>query len=120
MVITWNENFRKLTTSDQPRTRLVVGIGCGPWRLEMHLLGRAGMASSLCWMLHRGIWFEDLLQHRSTVERSSLNIRRASARLVLSMQSCTCEEMINNRNRSVVRDMKWSGEPSSRCDIQHI
>ena len=48
MVITWNENFRKLTTSDQPRTRLVVGIGCGPWRLEMHLLGRAGMASSLC------------------------------------------------------------------------
>ena len=52
MVITWNENFRKLTTSDQNGLIIV-------------------------WMLHRGIWFE---------------------------------EMINNRNRSVVRDMKWSAD----------
>eukprot|EP00397_Hematodinium_sp_SG-2012_P004975 GEMP01004991.1.p1 GENE.GEMP01004991.1~~GEMP01004991.1.p1 ORF type:complete len:1182 (+),score=262.89 GEMP01004991.1:170-3715(+) len=56
MVVTWNENFRKLTTSDQNGLIIV-------------------------WMLHRGIWFE---------------------------------EMINNRNRSVVRDMKWT------CDGQRI
>eukprot|EP00928_Gymnodinium_smaydae_P071095 TRINITY_DN54772_c0_g1_i1.p1 TRINITY_DN54772_c0_g1~~TRINITY_DN54772_c0_g1_i1.p1 ORF type:complete len:1239 (-),score=345.63 TRINITY_DN54772_c0_g1_i1:123-3839(-) len=59
MVITWNENFRKLTTSDQGGLIIV-------------------------WMLHRGIWFE---------------------------------EMINNRNRSVVRDMKWSTDCQKICII---
>jgi WD repeat-containing protein 35 len=59
MVITWNENFRKLTTSDQNGLIIV-------------------------WMLHRGIWFE---------------------------------EMINNRNRSVVRDMKWSSDCQKICII---
>lgn len=59
MVITWNENFRKLTTSDQNGLIIV-------------------------WMLHRGIWFE---------------------------------EMINNRNRSVVRDMKWSLDCQKICII---
>lgn len=59
MVITWNENFRKLSTSDQNGLIIV-------------------------WMLHRGIWFE---------------------------------EMINNRNRSVVRDMKWSSDCQKICII---
>lgn len=59
MVITWNANFRKLTTSDQNGLIIV-------------------------WMLHRGIWFE---------------------------------EMINNRNRSVVRDMKWSSDCQKVCII---
>jgi len=59
MVITWNEQFRKLTTSDQNGLIIV-------------------------WMLHRGIWFE---------------------------------EMINNRNRSVVRDMKWSADCQKICII---
>lgn len=59
MVITWNMNFRKLTTSDQNGLIIV-------------------------WMLHRGIWFE---------------------------------EMINNRNRSVVRDMKWSADCQKICII---
>jgi len=59
MVITWNENFRKLTTSDQNGLIIV-------------------------WMLHRGIWFE---------------------------------EMINNRNRSVVRDMTWSSDCQKICIV---
>lgn len=59
MVITWNESFRKLTTSDQNGLIIV-------------------------WMLHRGIWFE---------------------------------EMINNRNRSVVRDMKWSTDYQKICIV---
>jgi WD repeat-containing protein 35 len=59
MVITWNGNYRKLTTSDQNGLIIV-------------------------WMLHRGIWFE---------------------------------EMINNRNRSVVRDMKWSADCQKICII---
>mmetsp|Transcript_12201 Transcript_12201/g.31343 ORF Transcript_12201/g.31343 Transcript_12201/m.31343 type:complete len:1210 (-) Transcript_12201:196-3825(-) len=59
MVVTWNENYRKLTTSDQNGLIIV-------------------------WMLHRGIWFE---------------------------------EMINNRNRSVVRDMKWSMDFQKICII---
>ncbi|CAD7922072.1 unnamed protein product [Amoebophrya sp. A25] len=59
MVATWNENFRKLTTSDQNGLIIV-------------------------WMLHRGIWFE---------------------------------EMINNRNRSVVKDMKWTPDGQKICII---
>jgi len=54
--LTWNETYRKLTTSDQYGLIIV-------------------------WMLHKGMWFE---------------------------------EMINNRNKSVVRDMKWT------CDGQKI
>ena len=68
MVITWNENFRKLTTSDQPRTP-----ACNPDRLLWDVEtadpsacpGRNGLI--IVWMLHRGIWFEDLLQDHSTV-----------------------------------------------------
>mmetsp|Transcript_10684 Transcript_10684/g.30908 ORF Transcript_10684/g.30908 Transcript_10684/m.30908 type:complete len:1031 (+) Transcript_10684:210-3302(+) len=59
MVVTWNEHFRKLTTSDQNGLIIV-------------------------WMLHRGIWFE---------------------------------EMINNRNRSVVRDMKWTPDGQKICIV---
>jgi len=59
MCVTWNENFRKLSTSDE--TGLII-----------------------VWMLHRGIWFE---------------------------------EMINNRNRSVVRDMKWTVDGQKICIV---
>ena len=50
MCVCWNENYRKLTTSDQYGLIIV-------------------------WMLHKGMWFE---------------------------------EMINNRNKSTVRGMKWT------------
>lgn len=59
MVITWNENYRKLTTSDQTGHIIV-------------------------WMLHRNVWYE---------------------------------EMNNNRNRSVVRDMKWSADCQKICIV---
>jgi len=57
MCVTWNENYRKLTTSDQYGLIIV-------------------------WMLHRGMWFE---------------------------------EMINNRNISTVRDMKWARDGQRIC-----
>ena len=46
MVVTWNENYRKLTTSDQNGLIIV-------------------------WMLHRGIWFEEMInnRNRSVVKR---------------------------------------------------
>jgi len=56
-VITWNENYRKLTTSDEGGLIIV-------------------------WMLHKNMWFE---------------------------------EMINNRNKSVVRDMKWTADGQKIC-----
>eukprot|EP00232_Nephroselmis_pyriformis_P019088 CAMPEP_0182899530 /NCGR_PEP_ID=MMETSP0034_2-20130328/28121_1 /TAXON_ID=156128 /ORGANISM="Nephroselmis pyriformis, Strain CCMP717" /LENGTH=1198 /DNA_ID=CAMNT_0025033565 /DNA_START=181 /DNA_END=3774 /DNA_ORIENTATION=- len=59
MVVNWNENYRKLTTSDQYGLIIV-------------------------WMLHKGMWFE---------------------------------EMINNRNKSVVRDMKWTADGQKICII---
>ena len=58
-VVTWNENYRKLTTSDQYGLIIV-------------------------WMLHKSMWFE---------------------------------EMINNRNKSVVRDMKWTGDGQKICIV---
>ena len=59
MVVTWNGTYRKLTTSDQYGLIIV-------------------------WMLHKGMWFE---------------------------------EMINNRNKSVVRDMKWTSDGAKICII---
>eukprot|EP00164_Ancoracysta_twista_P003121 GFYU01004159.1.p1 GENE.GFYU01004159.1~~GFYU01004159.1.p1 ORF type:complete len:1174 (+),score=402.74 GFYU01004159.1:102-3623(+) len=59
MVVTWNENYRKLTTSDENGLIIV-------------------------WTLHKGMWFE---------------------------------EMINNRNKSVVRDMKWTSDGQKICIV---
>ena len=58
-VVTWNENYRKLSTSDQNGLIIV-------------------------WMLHKGMWFE---------------------------------ELINNRNKSVVRDMKWTQDGQKICIV---
>ena len=57
--VTWNSLYRKLTTSDE--TGLII-----------------------VWMLHKGMWFE---------------------------------EMINNRNKSVVRDMKWTADGTKICIV---
>jgi WD repeat-containing protein 35 len=59
MCVTWNPNFRKLTTSDESGLIIV-------------------------WMMHNGMWYE---------------------------------EMINNRNKSVVRDMKWTADGRKICII---
>ncbi|EDO46375.1 predicted protein [Nematostella vectensis] len=58
-VVTWNEQFQKLTTSDQYGLIIV-------------------------WILYKGSWYE---------------------------------EMINNRNRSVVRDMKWNADGQKICIV---
>eukprot|EP00753_Platysulcus_tardus_P015766 PLAT5272.2.p1 GENE.PLAT5272.2~~PLAT5272.2.p1 ORF type:complete len:1194 (+),score=710.47 PLAT5272.2:43-3624(+) len=58
-VVTWNANYRKLTTSDQ-------------------------FGLIIVWMLHKGVWYE---------------------------------EMINNRNKSVVRDMKWTSDGQKICIV---
>eukprot|EP00050_Salpingoeca_kvevrii_P018636 m.76510 g.76510 ORF g.76510 m.76510 type:complete len:1153 (+) comp8114_c0_seq1:167-3625(+) len=58
-VITWNEHYRKLTTSDEYGLIIV-------------------------WVLHQGAW---------------------------------CEEMINNRNKSVVKDMKWNADGQCICIV---
>lgn len=57
--LTWNEHYRKLTTSDQYGLIIV-------------------------WMLHKGMWFE---------------------------------EMVNNRNKSVVKDMKWTADGQKICIV---
>jgi len=57
--VTWNAQYKKLTTSD-----------------EFGLI--------IVWMLHKGMWFE---------------------------------EMINNRNKSVVTDMKWTADGQKICII---
>ncbi|XP_031567757.1 WD repeat-containing protein 35-like isoform X2 [Actinia tenebrosa] len=58
-VVTWNEQFQKLTTSDQYGLIIV-------------------------WILYKGSWYE---------------------------------EMINNRNRSVVSDMKWNADGQKICIV---
>jgi WD repeat-containing protein 35 len=59
IVVTWNSDYRKLTTSDESGLIIV-------------------------WMLHRGLWLE---------------------------------EMINNRNVSVVSDMKWTPDGQKICIV---
>ncbi|XP_037550969.1 WD repeat-containing protein 35 [Nematolebias whitei] len=58
-VVTWNEQYEKLTTSDQNGLIIV-------------------------WMLYKGAW---------------------------------CEEMINNRNKSVVRSMSWNADGQKICIV---
>uniref|UniRef100_A0A1A8S087 WD repeat-containing protein 35 n=2 Tax=Nothobranchius rachovii TaxID=451742 RepID=A0A1A8S087_9TELE len=58
-VVTWNEQYEKLTTSDQNGLIIV-------------------------WMLYKGSW---------------------------------CEEMINNRNKSVVRSMSWNADGQKICIV---
>ena len=58
-VVGWNEQYRKLTSSDQNGLIIV-------------------------WMLHKGMWFE---------------------------------EMINNRNRSVVKDLCWTSDGQKICIV---
>eukprot|EP01135_Chromosphaera_perkinsii_P001605 Nk52_evm75s207 gene=Nk52_evmTU75s207 len=58
-VVSWNDHYRKLTTSDDNGLIIV-------------------------WMLYKGMWYE---------------------------------EMINNRNKSVVSDMKWSSDGTKICII---
>jgi WD repeat-containing protein 35 len=58
-VVTWNESFQKLTTSDEEGLIIV-------------------------WMLHRNMWLE---------------------------------EMINNRNKSIVKDMQWSSDGTKICIV---
>ncbi|XP_072266186.1 WD repeat-containing protein 35 [Pyxicephalus adspersus] len=58
-VVTWNEHFQKLTTSDQNGLIIV-------------------------WMLYKGCWYE---------------------------------EMINNRNKSVVRSMSWNADGQKICIV---
>ena len=55
--LAWNENYRKLTTSDHNGMIIV-------------------------WVLHRGVWFE---------------------------------EMVNNRNKSVVKALRWSADGQKIC-----
>ncbi len=62
MCVTWNENYRKLTTSDESGLIIV-------------------------WMLYKGTWYE---------------------------------EMINNRQESVVRDMKWTTDGQKVIQILHM
>ncbi len=59
LVVAWNADYRKLTTSDESGLIIV-------------------------WMLHKGMWFE---------------------------------EMINNRNKSVVTDMKWTPDGQRICIV---
>ena len=59
MVVTWNEGYKKLTTSDHNGLIIV-------------------------WMLYKGMWFE---------------------------------EMINNRNKSFVKDMKWTADGQKICIV---
>lgn len=59
--MTWNKNYRKLTTSDENGLIIV-------------------------WMLYKGSWYE---------------------------------EMINNRNKSFVQDMKWSADGQRICIAYH-
>lgn len=80
MVVNWNENYRKLTTSDQYGLIIV-------------------------WMLHK-------------VREVSFLIR--AVRMLITLCACQgmwFEEMINNRNKSVVRDMKWTADGQKICII---
>lgn len=86
-VVTWNEQYEKLTTSDQNGLIIV-------------------------WMLYKGDYC------RQTENRSCLVI--GSVFIVLCLhpsEGAWYEEMINNRNKSVVRSMSWNADGQKICIV---
>lgn len=72
VVATWNENNRKLTTSDESGLIIV-------------------------WMLHKGMWFEEMINNRNEVG------------------SNCCLQCSSLSVQSVVRDMKWTADGQKIC-----
>lgn len=81
MCVTWNPHYRKLTTSDQYGLIIV-------------------------WMLHKGMWFEEMINNRC---------------VRVCTKWCTfrdvCLRCATSSNKSVVRDMKWKYNGQEICII---
>lgn len=86
MCVCWNENYRKLTTSDQ--YGLII-VSSAPARAP--LLGRTAAlrppqlmraVPRQVWMLHKGMWFEEMINNRnkSTVSPPRLPAQHGPAR----------------------------------------
>ena len=93
--VCWNENHRKLTTADQNGLIIV-------------------------WMLHKGQWCA-LCRRRDGRESGRHSRRAQKSRLWRPTSRSTLshryEEMINNRNQSTVRGMKWTPDGSRICIV---
>lgn len=92
-VVTWNEQYQKLTTSDQNGLIIV-------------------------WMLYKGGCA--YIYDNTFVRGCHVRIIRLTGLFVL----CTVwskgswyEEMINNRNKSVVRSMSWNADGEKICIV---
>jgi WD repeat-containing protein 35 len=105
--VTWNALYRKLTTSDE--TGLII-----------------------VWMLHKG---ERGKQQpvASSFEITKVKTQQSRVWGVLStwrhisplsrpfnLPGMWFEEMINNRNKSVVRDMKWTADGTKICIVYEV
>jgi len=99
MCVTWNAIYRKLTTSDE--TGLII-----VWMLHKGTLLREQLRKLGCHLEH-------LLFLRCEPIWSMLNPRPPN-RCPAGMWF---EEMINNRNKSVVRDMKWTVDGTKICIV---
>lgn len=77
LCVTWNANYRKLTTSDQNGLIIV-------------------------WMLHKGVWFEEMVR---------------SSCCSMSLTDLNSILQVNNRNKSVVRAMKWTADGQKICIV---
>ena len=80
----WNDVYKKLTTSDE--TGLII-----------------------VWMLHKGMWFEEVCMPKETCKGALSNSKQTR------LTDMSMPQMINNRNKSVVRDMKWCADGSKIC-----
>lgn len=91
-VVTWNEQYQKLTTSDQNGLIIVWMLYKGDgWtlkartcKLPLEGFGRRDLLPSSVRGLREGAWYE---------------------------------EMINNRNKSVVRSMSWNADGQKICIV---
>lgn len=84
-VVTWNEQFEKLTTSDQNGLIIV-------------------------WMLYKGDCCHKIYKKTSLLVCSEFTVD-------LSSKGAWYEEMINNRNKSVVRSMSWNADGQKICIV---
>lgn len=83
-VITWNEQYEKLTTSDQNGLIIVWMLYKGRKRHQKAKAARLDFTGGFCSSRPKGAWYE---------------------------------EMMNNRNKSVVTSMRWNTDGQKICIV---
>jgi WD repeat-containing protein 35 len=91
-VVTWNNFHQKLTSSDQYGLIIV-------------------------WILYKGIYIYMVMHCKVLFSEGACKYKIHNHFVFFGNSGAWYEEMINNRNKSVVKDMKWNADGQKICIV---